>query len=249
MHKNSIIVILVMFLSVAPAQAWDIMNGTEEGENYGVIWGEGYTYSEYVYPENPAWYDTLAACFFKIQAYLLEPLNLVVGFNITKSEWNGTGYEMTEDEVSDTASYPTRYIIPDNEITNITGGKMSDYIERYFSEDPTRVERWDGDSDHPDVLNITITVNTPCPVFNRYTGQYVTLSDDTAEMLGKRNIDFGYGTGRGSGAGSGSIYEGLGFDSASKNNVMSGIFKTFFWGLIPVIFVLSIFKLAGKALL
>ena len=247
MLKNSIIVIAALILFVCPAQAWDIENGTEAGEDYELIWHEDYNYYEHAYAENPAWYDSLAVRFFEIRAYLLNALDLQVIYNITKSEWNGTGYEQTEHYDRDQATFFWDFTFTPEQDTSCTS--RINYIERYFNDVPARVENWDGDSDHPDVLYVAITIDGPGLTFDRTAGQYITLSDDTAGLLGRGNIDFGYGTGRGSGAGSGSIYEGLGLSGIGEGTGdMSELFGMLFWLLIPLVFMLCVFQIVLKAL-
>ena len=270
MLKNSIIVILVMFLTLAPAQAYteygtgDIIERNINLPSYYIANYGGslsspirYTYIDHS-PENAG--NTLIESVINISNIPYVDLEFVV----THYEYVGSSYQAISEDYW-TKTVRCSYTIHDYDFPDAGeyGKKViyhSPYLEStnyklidtYFTslyESGWRPEdmKHNEFSDHPDVFKIDFSIESEDSDMETTGTAYLDVSGGVIDRHG--STDYGYGTGRGSGGGSGSIYEGLGLSGIGEGTGdMSELFASFFWILIPLVFMLCIFQMVLKAL-
>lgn len=245
MHKNSIIVIGLLLLCIGTAHGWDAEGGFEEGESYEIIWYDEYNMFGHKIPNEASVYSQVlytARCVcFTIKSFFYDLVGIDITYDVDKYEWNGDSYEETDSAsfsigITHEANHTETYI------------STFDPVEEYFKGNETRKNEWDGDSDHPDVLNVSVTIDGDGDSLDDSNYGYVTVSDATANQLCGGNVDYGFGTGKGSDGGSGSIYQGLRIGDDEGTGDMGNLFERLFWILIPLIFLLCVFQLILRAL-
>ena len=242
MHKNSIIVIGLLLLCIGIAHGWDDEGGFEEGEEYEIIWNDEYHVYEYKNINNPSIYDiSVKKIWFTIKSFFYNLVGIDISYDVDKYEWNGNSYEETDSatfgwELSHDANHSETYV------------STFDPVEEYFKGNETRKNEWDGDSDHPDVLNVSVTIDGAGDTLDDSNHGYVTVSDATADQLCGGNIDYGFGSGKGADGGSGGIYQGLRIGDGEGTGDMGKLFESLFWILIPLIFMLCVFQMVLRAL-
>jgi hypothetical protein len=247
MLLNKLIIILLILCCVNNIYAYDSETGLTENESYEIVWNDYYNIWEYKEIEHPSTYQRVISeiqkIWFTIKSYFKTDEDLNIEYTIDKHSWDGSDY-VKEDGESDTFSWDLSH---DKNKTE-TEVSTFDPVEEYFKGNDTRVEDWEGDIKHPDILNVSVVIDGAGTELDDSNYGYVTLPDSTAEGLGGGIVDYGFGTGKGADGGSGGIYEGLHIGKGGEGDAagMNDLFEILFWLLIPLIFVLSVFKFIGK---
>ena len=236
---------------VGNAQAWDEEGGLEEGENYEIVWNDEYHVFEHKYPESPSLYVRTASgikkVWFTLKSYFYDLVNIDIDYTVVKEEWNGTCYEET-----DRAMFSTGLTHNPNQTETLVSS--FDPVEEYFKNNESRVIDWDGDdTEHPDVLNITVDIDGDGDSLDNSNSGYVTITDEDVEEIyddAHGGVDYGFALdGRGSDGGSGSIYEGIDlYGGAGEESGIGAGFGWIFFGLIPIIFMFAVFKFCRRVL-
>lgn len=245
MYVNKLIIIILVLCSINNVYAYDDETGLTETESYEIIWNDYYNCFEHKEIEHPSTYQRVVSIvdkiWFTITSYFITDENLNIEYNINKYSWDGSNYQDVED--SDSFFWDLSH---NKNLTETTISKF-DPVEEYFKNNKSRAEKWSGDIEHPDILNVSVSIAGGGTELDNTNYGYVTVSDSTVEGLTGGNVDYGFGSGKGAGGGSGGIYEGLNIgDSANNTTGMGNLFELLFWLLIPLIFILSIFKFIGK---
>lgn len=247
--KPLLLIILLCIIPTCITEETPIVTEIGENESYEIIWNDEYHVFEHKYPETPSIYKrTLTGVknvWFTLKTFFYTLLDFDIDYTVTKEEWNGTGYEQT-----DQATFSTG--ITHNPNHTETTISTIDPVEQYFQNNKSRVEDWDGDDpEHPDVLNVSVEIDYSGDVLDDSNYGYITLDNDEAEGIYNDDVDYGFSLdGRGAGGGSGSIYKGVNMYGGTGGDTsgMGGAFNTIFWCLIPLIFILSVMKLSGRVL-
>ena len=250
MSVIKIIVIGILFMSVGTVTAWDDESGYAEGEEIEIEYVEGYHYFTYQNPESPNWYDPLIDLWIKLTSYLFTDEEIEVEVSVVQEVWSGSEYEPKDPQVR---SYDTRTLRPDANQSSITNMAI-DPVEEFFKNNTNTIDEFttrDDDPEHPDILNVSISIDGAGLDINEYG--YTSLDDEDIEGINKKinNPDYGFALGgRGSGGGSGSIYEGINMYGSSGGDTtgMGAGFNTIFWCIIPLIFILAVMKLSGRVM-
>jgi hypothetical protein len=126
-----------------------------------------------------------------------------------------------------------------------------DPIEDFFKNNTNAIDDFktrDDDPEHPDILNVSLDITGAG--LDVHEHGYTTLNDaglDSIDNAITKSADYGFvSSGRGSDAGSGGIYTGLNIygagDADGTNKGMGDAFAMSFYMLIPLMFVLCVFK-------
>jgi hypothetical protein len=249
---NKIILIGILLTCIPTVLAWDSESGYADGEEIELEYVEGYNYFTYTTPDKSNWYDPLINLWIRIMSYLVTDEEIEITVTTTCMEWDGDSYEVDTDTLPE--EYGMTLDIPANQ-TGTTNIKI-DPIEEFFKNNTNAVDDFttrDNDPEHPDVLNVTIDI-TGAGMDVHETG-YTSLNDAALDSI-KDGIetpdDYGFATsGRGSDAGSGGIYTGLNIYSSEGDGTAEGIgdlFTMIFYTLIPILFIICVFKFISKAM-
>ena len=247
-----LIVIGILLMSVGFASAWDVETGLTVDERYDIMFNSWSTYPE---AQNPKWYDPVADpikdYLIKFETYFTHtPPDTEIIIMIKK--WNYRDGAYHEDENCWQDSRSLTWDVNRTEVPIVTVNP----IEEFFKNNTDEFDIFtttDDDFEHPDVLNITVIVDTDGTLYDMTKTGYFTIDSNSLNELEDQltNPDYGFALdGRGSGGGSGSIYEGVDMYGASggDGSGMGGSFNTIFWCIIPLIFILSIMKLSSRVL-
>jgi hypothetical protein len=184
MHFNKIILIGILLMCVPSVLAWDSETGYAEGEEIETEFIEGYNYFTYTTPDKP----------IRITSYLITDEEIEVTVTTTCLKWDGDSYEVDTDTLPE--EYGMTLDIQANQ-TGTTNIKI-DPVEEFFKNNTNAVEDFttrDDDSEHPDVLNVTIDI-TGTGMDVHETG-YTTLNDAALDNV-KDSIetpdDYGFAT-------------------------------------------------------
>jgi hypothetical protein len=256
MLLNKIIIILLVLCSISNAYAWDSESGLTEDELFDIMFNSPYLYQDI---NNPKWYDPITNVaddwLVKFEGYFKHtPPNIDVQITIKKLIWDGSTY------IEDTEFYDldkTTYHQFKANTTQTIQVPILKSMEKVFKNNSNQFEddnfkTIDIDPDYPDLLNITIDINSDGESldFNNYG--YYAFTDNSLDGIEStiKTIDYGFGDGKGAGGGSGSIYEELniGVVAGGDTTGMGDLFEILFWSLIPLIFILSVIKMVGKIL-
>ena len=242
MIKKIIIIGILINCIIGNAIAWDSEGGFAENETYEIIWNDELQCFEYKDINNPSIYSKITGVWFTIKSFFLNLVGINISYDVDKYEWDGTVYQETD---SDTFSWDLSHDANHTETTVST----FDPVEEYFKGNDTRVEDWDGDDpNHPDILNVTVTIDGDGETLDDSNYGYVTLSDSTAKRLGGGTVNYGFDNeGKGGGGGSGSIYEGINlYDGTGNSAGVQDAFNMIFWLLIPMIFIICVLKFSMR---
>ena len=246
MYQVKLIILGLLLICIGSASAWDSEGGFAENETYEIVWNDDRDLFSHKSIDNPSIYKqcvyTFKCLWFTVKSFFLTTVGLNINYDVDKYEWDGSAYQQTD---SDTFSWGLSHDANHTETTVST----FDPVEEYFKGNDTRVDEWNGnDPDHPDILNVTVTIDGDGETLDDSNYGYVTMSDDVAEGLGGGDTDYGFGIGRGAGAGSGGIYEGLNIYGSGEGDTsgMGDGFNIIFWMLIPFIFMFAVLKLSRR---
>ena len=251
MLYNKIILIGILLTCIPSVLAWDSEGGYAEGEEIELEYVEGYHYFTYTTPEDPHWYDPLINLWIRISSYLFTDEEIEVEVTVVQEIWSGTQYEPTDPQVR---SDNTRTLRPDANQSSVTNMAL-DPIEEFFKNNTDVIETFktrNDDSEHPDILNVSLNITGAGLDIHEHG--YTTLNDAAMDSIDDtiNSPDYGFVTsGRGSDAGSGGIYTGLNVYSGEGDGTaegMGGLFTMMFYTLIPILFIICVFKFISKAM-
>jgi len=239
-------IIVVMLLLMPLTYAYDEETGINENETYSVIFNSFNTYNDI---NNPKWYRPITDYLIKFNAYFTDNAPSVdVTTTVRKITWN---YNLNDYTTDYSVWYDARKTVF---LSNETTSPVIDLkpCEEFFKNNPDELNDFitpDQNLDHPDILNVTVDINSDGEFLDRYAQGYITLTDDDLNnikgMIGK---DYGFSlSGEGGEGGLGDIYTCVESSGASANG-MDTTFKMLFYTLIPILFILSIINMIGKVL-
>ena len=244
---ETIISISLVFF-IAYASAYDSEGGLTENETYSVMFNPDYAYDSSL--NNPVWYKPITDFLYKFNAYFTDNAPSVeTTILVKKMVWvaNHNQYEDT----THTWSNSYFYYFSDNG-TEVPQSNL-DPVKEYFknnTEDIYDFTTVDQNSEHPDILNVTIDVDSDGTILDRSAQGYIAMTDDDLSDM-KNSIahqDYGFDiSGMGGEGGLGDVYSSVS-TGGSRSAGMSDTFKYLFYGLIPLLFVLSIVNMINKVL-
>jgi len=239
------IIVIVLLLS-STAYAYDEETGLSSDEMYSVIFDSFNTYNDI---DNPKWYTPITDYLVKFEAYFTDNAPTIeVEVAVKKITWN---YNLHEYEDTDISYISTHNI---NFHPNSTEKPVFwiDPVEAAFKENPDMFKNFvtpDQNLDHPDILNITIDIDAEGTELDRFAQGYETITEDEINNLkGQIGEDYGFSlTGEGGEGGLGDIYDAVSGDGIAANG-MDTTFKSLFYGLIPILFILSVLNMITKVI-
>ena len=237
--------IIGLLLSVCFASAYDPEGGLNESEMYSVVFNPDYAYDGSM--DNPVWYQPIKDYLYKFNAYFTNNAPSVeTTILVRKMTWdyNNEKYIPTTGVWS---SHKFTYF--SNNGTEIPQSNL-DPVKEYFKNNTEDINDFTpvGQSDHPDILNVSIDITSDGDALDRSAQGYIAMTqDDLSDM--KSTIggqDYGFSLeGMGGEGGIGEIYASVG-TGGERSGGMSNIFKYLFYALIPILFILSIFNMITK---
>lgn len=246
---KTILATLILLCSISNGLAYDSEGGLAEGETYNIEYNEGYNYYEHKNPNNPSWYDPIIKLILKFVALFQTDEDVTVTHNVSKESWNGASYEPTGDE----SGFSWDLSFDKNQTTSVI--TTIDPVKEFFKDDIERFDGFDTNNEHPDILNVSTTIDGAGTELDKTDYGYTTVSEECINELEKeiiREIDGQYGfdidsiAGEG---GSGGLHKAIGWgDMDSTSREHKNIFEVFFFTLIPIIFILLIFTVIKKIL-
>jgi hypothetical protein len=249
MLAAKIIIIGILLMSVGNVYAWDEEGGLTEGEKYDIMFNSWSTYQDALHPK---WYDPIAdpikEYLIKFESYFIyTPPDTEVLIMIKKWSYRDGAYH--EEDIYWQDAKNLVWDTNRTEIPIVTVNPM----EEFFKNNTEEIDNFttvDDDPIHPDVLNVTVTVDTDGTLYDMTKSGYFTLDDDSLSTLEDQitNPDYGFALdGRGSDGSSGSIYEGINMYAGTGDETGMGKgFGWIFFGLIPIIFIFAILKFARR---
>jgi hypothetical protein len=255
MLYNKIIIIGILLVCVPSTLAWDDEGGIGEDELFDIMFNQAYMHID---TDNPKWYDPIAA----IDALLVSftgyfthtPPNLQVQVQIKKMVWDGSIYVDDTDFVDLDSS---TYMDFKPNTTETFPVPVYKYMKKVLNDNPDEYQGFktvDEDINHPDMLNVSVTINEGGETLDFDSYGYVTFTNAALNELESQNklTDYGFVTsGRGSDAGSGGIYTGLNVYNGESDGTAEGagdLFKQFFYICIPILFIICSFKFILKVM-
>ena len=255
MSLNKLFVVGILLMSVGFASAWDSEGGLTEDELFDIMFNSAYMYTDI---DNPKWYDPIEAklndWMATYEGYFTEtPPEMTVRVQVKKLIWTGAAYVEDTDFIDYDSSTSRTFVVNSTETVSMPILKP---MQEVFNDNPDEFDNFttvDEDIGHPDILNISISVGSTGESLDFESYGYITFTDDALGELENQltNPDYGFALdGRGSGGSSGSIYEGVDMYGSTGGDAtgMGASFDTIFWCIIPLIFILSIMKLASRVL-
>jgi len=244
MYLTKIIVVALLFSSIA--YAYDEESGLSSDEMYSVIFDSFNTYNDI---DNPKWYTPITDYLVKFEAYFTNNApTMEIQIAVTKITWN---YNLHEYEDTD-ISYISTHNINFHPNTTEKPVFWIDPVVAFFRENPDEFESFvtpDQNLDHPDILNVTIDIDTEGTELDRFAQGYETVTnDDLNSIKGEMGMDHGFSlSGEGGEGGIGDIYDVVSGDGIAANG-MDTTFKSLFYGLIPILFILSVLNMITKVI-
>ena len=241
---------LVIFVALCAyhASAYDSEGGLTENETYSVIFNPDYAYDSSL--SNPVWYKPITDFLYKFNAYFTDNAPSVeTTILVKKMTWNINNNQY--EDTTHTWSNSYFYYFSDNG-TEVPQSSL-DPVKEYFKNNTNDIDDFttvDQNSEHPDILNVTINVDSDGTILDRSAQGYIAMTDDDLSDM-KNSIahqDYGFDlSGMGGEGGLGDIYSSVS-TGGSRSAGMSNTFKYLFYGLIPLLFVLSIVNMINKML-
>jgi hypothetical protein len=225
MLAAKIIIIGILLMSVGNVYAWDEEGGLTEGEKYDIMFNSWSTYQDALHPK---WYDPIAdpikEYLIKFESYFIyTPPDTEVLIMIKKWSYRDGAYH--EEDIYWQDAKNLVWDTNRTEIPIVTVNPM----EEFFKNNTEEIDNFttvDDDPIHPDVLNVTVTVDTDGTLYDMTKSGYFTLDDDSLR---------------------GSIYEGINMYAGTGDETGMGKgFGWIFFGLIPIIFIFAILKFARR---
>ena len=259
MSANKQILVGLVMVSLAfsigftgSAQAWDEESGYAESEYVNIEFTDGSSYMNHKNNEAPAWISKPLMMIIKIVRFFIggdSSNEIAVAVETTALTWNNTADAYEEDGTN--WAYETNLILNAN-VTNTDNIEL-DPVDEYFKNNTEKIEDFktiDDDPEHPDILNVSVTIEGGGVDIEDYG--YSAITNEGMDGINERinNPDYGFDLdGRGSDGGSGSIYEGIDmYGGAGDESGMGAGFGWIFFGLIPVIFLFAVFKFCRRVL-
>jgi hypothetical protein len=250
-----IIMIGILLVCVSSVSAWDDEGGIGEEELFDIMFNQVYMHID---TDNPKWYDPITAIddlLVSFAGYFTHtPPNLQVQVQIKKMVWDGSAYVDDTDFVDLDSSTYFQFKANTSEEVAIPVYK---HIKKVLKNNPYEYQGFktvDEDIDHPDILNVSVSINEDGTSLDFDSYGYVTFTDAALNELESQNelVDYGFAmSGRGSEAGSGGIYTGLnlyGEDGEGTAEGTGDLFKQFYYICIPILFVICSFKFISKVM-
>ena len=244
MYLIKIIIVMLLFSSMV--FAYDEETGLSEEEMYSVIFDSFNTYNDI---DNPKWYSPITDYLVKFEAYFTNNAPTVeIQIAVTKITWNYNLHEYEDTETTYDTSIGFAFNKNGTEVPTVT----IDPIEEFFKNNPEEIDSFvtpDQNLDHPDILNVTIDIDAEGTELDRNAQGYETVTtDDLNNFKGEMGMDHGFSlTGEGGEGGIGDIYDVVSGDGIAANG-MDTTFKSLFYGLIPILFILSILNMITKVI-
>ena len=255
MHYKKIIMIGILLTCIPSTFAWDSEGGMTEEELFDIMFNQAYMHMDI---DNPKWYDPIAAIDDLLVSFTgfftHTPPNLQVQVQIKKMVWDGSIYVDDTDFVDLDSSTYFQFKANTSEEVAIPVYK---HMKKVLNDNPCEYQGFktvDEDKDHPDILNVSVSISEDGTSLDFDSYGYVTFTDAALNELESQNelTDYGFvSTGRGSDAGSGGIYTGLNVYSGESDGTAEGagdLFKQFFYICIPILFVICSFKFIAKVM-
>jgi len=152
-----------------------------------VEYNEGFGYYAWKDPEQPNWYDPLVKLVIKIITLFTTDETITIIHNVSKESWDGDSYEPTGDESG--FSWGITHD-KDKEETTVT---TMDPIHEFFREDPERIEDFNTDEDHPDILNVSTLIDVSRLGLDSDDYGYTSVTSEELQEIGKKIAGQGYG--------------------------------------------------------
>ena len=243
-----IALVILIALCAYHASAYESETGNfSEGESYAVMWGIDYAYDSSI--ENPSWYQPIKDYLVKLEGYFKEnPPEIDMSIYVKKEIWKQDHYE---DDLTHTWTMSKPFYYFSGNGTEIPQSNL-DPIKEYFKNNTEDINDFTpvGQGDHPDILNVSIDINSDGDALDRSAQGYIAMTqDDLTDM--KSTIggqDYGFSlSGMGGEGGIGEVYASVG-TGGERSGGMSDIFKYLFYALIPILFILSIINMISKVI-
>lgn len=248
----SVVLILMCAISVS---AWGSESGMGEDELYDIMFNQAYIYTDI---QNPKWYDPFLTgvndWLVSFEGYFTStPPEQTVRVQVKKLIWTGAAYVEDTDFVDYDSSTYFEFEVNTTQSVQIPILKPIQEVFKNNTNEFDDFKTIDEDIEHPDILNVSVSVESNGGTLNYESYGYITFSNDALGEIENQmsTVDYGFALdGRGAGGGSGSIYEGVNMYGASGGDTsgMGGAFNTIFWCLIPLIFILAVMKLSSRVL-
>ena len=234
-----------LLISISYASAYDPEGGLNESEIYSVIFNPDYAYDGTM--DNPVWYQPIKDYLYKFNAYFTSNAPTAdVTIAVRKITWDYN----TEEYIPTTHVWnmSIHYVFYSNETSAPTS--ELDPVKEYFKNNTDDIDDFTpiGQGDHPDILNVSIDINSDGDALDRSVNGYVAMTEDDLSDM-KSTIggqDYGFSLeGMGGEGGIGEVYASVS-TGGERSGGMSDIFKYLFYALIPILFILSIFNMITK---
>ena len=252
MLLNKLIIIGLLFAIIGNTYAWSEEGGYEDGEYVNVEFTDGSSYIDHKNNEVPMWIAIPLSLIINIVRFFIgggSDNEIVVGVETAALTWNNTAEAYEEDGTN--WAYETDLILNAN-VTTADNIEL-DPVTEYFKNNTEKIEDFEtvDDAEHPDILNVSVTIEGGGVDISDYG--YVGVTDEGMQSIeeGITNPDYGFALdGRGSGGSSGGIYDGINMYGGSGGDTsgMGAGFNMIFWCIIPLVFILSVMKLASRCL-
>lgn len=240
---SACLLIIVLTCSMSGVMAYDEEGGLEEGETYGVEYNEGYDYYEWKDPLHPNWYDPIVKLIIKIVTFFTTDEEITITHDVSKESWDGDSYEPTGDE----SGFSWDLTHDANQTT--TTITTIDPVEEYFRDDPSRIDGFDTNQDHPDILNVTTTIDADGTELDSTNYGYTTVSQEGLKEIEKEiGGDYGFDVNSIGGEGGMGLLAGQvgwGHVDDTGRKTKAG-FEYMFYAFIPMLFILMWIKFVNK---
>ena len=248
MSLIKLLVIGLFIMSISNIYAYDSESGLTENETYSVMFNPDYAFDSSL--NNPVWYKPITDFLYKFNAYFTDNAPSVeTTILVKKMTWNINNNQY--EDTTRTWSNSCFYYFSDNG-TEVPQSNL-DPVKEYFKNNTDDIDDFitvDQNSEHPDILNVTIDVDSDGTVLDRSAQGYIAITDDDLSDMKNsiRHQDYGFDlSGMGGEGGLGDVYSSVS-TGGSRSAGMSDTFKYLFYGLIPLLFVLSIVNMINKVL-
>ena len=248
MSLIKLLVVGLFIISISNIYAYDSEGGLTENETYSVIFNPDYAYDSSL--NNPVWYKPITDFLYKFNAYFTNNAPSVdVTIAVRKITWDYN----TEEYIPTTHTWVGDWYFEFSDNGTEVPQSNLDPVKEYFKNNTEDIDDFttvDQNSEHPDILNVTINVDGDGTVLDRSAQGYIAMTDDDLSDM-KNSIkhqDYGFDiSGMGGEGGLGDVYSSVS-TGGSRSAGMSDTFKYLFYGLIPLLFVLSIINMVNKVL-
>jgi len=244
MYLTKIIVVMLLLSSIA--YAYDEESGLSSDEMYSVIFDSFNTYNDI---DNPKWYTPITDYLVKFEAYFTDNApTLEIEVAVKKLTWNYNLNEYEDTEISYDTSIGFAFNKNGTEVPTVT----IDPVEEFFKENPEEIDNFitpDQNLDHPDILNVTVDIDAEGTELDRIAQGYETITtNDLNNIKGEMGEDQGFSlSGEGGEGGIGDIYDSV-YGDGDEYSTMGSTFRALFYGIIPILFILSVLNMITKVL-